>query len=192
MKVKLSIIIPHYDTYDLTYKLLKELSIQKTKEVEIIVIDDSQEKRLDVFKTIAYVIHNQGRTNISIARNQGINMAQGKYIAFIDSDDMITMDYIETLLNAIDNQEEDIIFFNWVDVNRNILYRKPSNPAVWKAIYKKEICPKFNESDSFNEDLYFQEEIKKGCYEHFYIDRVLYLYNSDRVGSLSWKNEHND
>jgi len=38
--VKLSIIIPYYETFDLTLKLLRNLAIQKTDEVEIILIDD--------------------------------------------------------------------------------------------------------------------------------------------------------
>ena len=48
--IKLSIIIPYYQTYEFTYKLLKELQIQVTDEVEVILIDDGcNEIRLDQF-----------------------------------------------------------------------------------------------------------------------------------------------
>ena len=38
--IKLSLIIPYYDTYEYTIKLLKELRLQKTDEVEVILVDD--------------------------------------------------------------------------------------------------------------------------------------------------------
>lgn len=185
--IKLSIIIPHWNTYDLTYKLLKELSIQVTDEVEIIVVDDSNDSRLDIFNNIAIIKHFNNKQGISRARNIGLLLSKGKYIAFIDSDDMITNDYIEVLINAINNHNEDIIVFNWVDFNKNIIYRQPRNYAVWKAIYKKDITPKFNENVEFDEDVDFQEELLKERHTYYYIDRVLYIYNSDRIGSSMYR-----
>lgn len=185
--IKLSIIIPHYDTYDLTYKLLKELSIQVNNNVEIIVVDDSNDLRLDVFSDIAIIKHFKIKQGISRARNYGVEISKGSYISFIDSDDMITNDYIDVLLNAIDTREEDIIVFNWVDFNNNLIYRQPRNYAVWKAIYKKDIIPRFNESVEFDEDVYFQEELLKNRHTYYYIDRVLYIYNSGRVGSSMYR-----
>lgn len=189
--VKLSVIIPYYNTYELTYKLLRELSIQKTNEVEIILVDDSNDARLDVFDEID-IIHFKERKGVSHARNIGINKAKGKYIAFIDSDDMITMDYIERLLNAIDNQNEDIIYFNWADFNENTLNINPQNYAVWKAIYKKEIIPLFNEEMYFNEDVDFQQKIKKKKLSEYFLNRVLYIYNSNRKGSQMWIKSRRD
>lgn len=185
--VKLSIIIPFYNTYELTYKLLKVLEFQKTDEIEIIILDDSNDSRLDEFKNIAIIDHHDGRTNLSKARNKGIDIAKGNYIAFIDSDDMVTWDYVETLIKAIKENPTDIILFNWADFNENEIIRHPENYAVWKAIYKKEILPRFNENIKYNEDVEFQEEIKKHNYSKSYIDRVLYIYNSNRIGSLMWE-----
>jgi hypothetical protein len=49
--IKLSIIIPYYDTYNYTIKLLRELQIQLTDEVEVILVDDGcNETRFDQFK----------------------------------------------------------------------------------------------------------------------------------------------
>lgn len=185
--VKLSLIIPHWNCYDLLEKLLKELSIQKTEEIEIIVIDDSKEKRLDQFKTVATIVHNKERVGLSNARNIGIELSQGKYIGFIDADDMITNDYVEILTKAIDERSEEIIVFNWADFNNNSIIRHPENYAVWKAIYKKEICPRFYKDQWYNEDVFFQEELNKNPHTKFFIDRVLYIYNSNRVGSNLWE-----
>lgn len=188
--VKLSIIIPYYETYNLTLKLLKELNIQKTNEVEIIVIDDGcNEIRLDEFKNFN-IIHLEQNGGVSKARNEGIKRAKGKYIAFIDSDDMITMDYIDRLLYLINTQEEDIMIFNWLDITNNSINIKPDNCAVWKALYKNNNLPMFDETLRAREDYFFQQELSKRNLTKFYYNRVLYMYNSGREGSLWWKETH--
>lgn len=191
-EIKLSIVIPYYQTYDLTEKLLDSLIVQNNENIEIIVIDDGcEEKRLDEwlgFNNIT-VIH-QENGGVSVARNKGIELAQGKYIAFIDSDDMVMPDYIEQLLNIIDTRDEDIITFNWLDINTNGVVRHPENPAVWKAIYKKEILPRFDETLRVREDYFFQKELENKSPTKCYYDRVLYIYNSGREGSLWWNETH--
>ena len=193
--VKLSIIIPYFETYELTDKLLMELIIQDKKEVEVIVIDDGcNEERLDDFTGFNHIqIIHQENQGVAKSRNKGIKLAQGKYIAFIDCDDMITMDYIETLLKAIDKYDTDIINFNWYDMSEHIEYRKPHNPAPWKQIYKKETMPTFSENYEYgHEDVPFQEEIDSGKYSITYLDKMIYMYNSNRVGSLYWKKIHKE
>lgn len=192
--VKLSIIIPYYKTYEMTDKLLMQLIIQDKEEVEVIVIDDGcNEKRLDEFTGFNHIkIIHEENGGVSSARNKGLELAQGKYIAFVDSDDMVMPNYVDTLIDLIDNRDEDIIYFNWLDINTNSLIRHPNNPAVWKAIYKKEILPKFDESMKAREDYFFLDELKKDQRTEYYYDKVLYIYNSGRVGSLTWKDKNGE
>ena len=200
--VKLSIVIPYYKTYELTKKLLISLIIQiNTPEIEIILIDDGcNETKFDsyldfidglgvTYKNNIKIIH-QENGGVSVARNKGIELAQGKYIAFIDSDDMVIPDYIEQLLNLINTRDEDIITFNWLDITTNNVIRYPSNPAVWKAIYKKDILPRFDENLRCREDYFFQQELESKNLTKYYYDRVLYIYNSGREGSLWWNETH--
>ena len=191
--IKLSIIIPYFETYELTNKLMKELSIQETDEIEVILIDDGcNERRFDdyVLWNNLKIIH-QDNMGVAKTRNKGIKEARGKYIAFIDSDDQITMDYVDTLLKAIDTYDTDIINFNWYDMTEHIELRKPHNPAVWKAIYKKETMPRFAVNEEYgHEDYTFQCELENGNYSITYLDKMLYLYNSNREGSLIWKKLH--
>ena len=192
--VKLSIIIPYFETYELTKRLLDSLIPQSNKEVEIILIDDGcNEEAFDDYVVLRSfdnlkVIH-QENGGVSNARNKGLELAQGEYIAFIDSDDMVMSNYIDTLLELINTREEDIILFNWLDINTNNVIRHPNNPAVWKAIYKKEILPRFEECYKAKEDYFFNEELDKGNHSKYYYDKVLYIYNSGREDSLTWKNE---
>lgn len=192
--VELSIIIPYYETFELTMKLLKLLSIQINDKVEVILIDDyckneffniKDELALNNIKLIEHKI-NKG---VSKSRNDGIEMANGKYVAFCDADDMVMSDYVEQLLNLINTRNEDIIYFNWLDINTNSLIRHPENPSVWKAIYKKEILPKFDETLKAREDYFFNEELDKGNHTKYYYDKVLYIYNSGRENSLTWKDK---
>ena len=188
--VKLSITMPFYETYDLTVKLLDRLIPQLTDETELIIKDDSNDLRLDAYKDYATIIHTEKRQGLPKARNIAIELAKGKYVAFIDSDDMVSEDYVETLLKAIDEHNEDIIFFNWQDMSTGEIVRHPRNYAVWKAIYKREMVPRFNEEMKYNEDVDFQGKID--CIEHteYDLDKLLYFYNSNRVGSQMWKKLH--
>ena len=205
--VKLSIIIPYFETYELTKKLLLNLIIQcHNFETEIIVIDDNYKPdyRLDKYikflkdefnleKRDLKIIHHEVNQGTAKTRNEGIELAKGKYIAFIDSDDMITMDYIETLLKAIDTYDTDVINFNWYDMTEHIEIRKPHNPAPWKQIYKKETIQRFREDLPYGrEDVAWQEGIDSGRYTITYLDKMIYMYNSNREGSLFWLSTHEE
>lgn len=187
--VKLSILIAYYDTFDYTIKLLKELRIQKTNDVEIILVDDGcHETKFDEFKEFK-IIHLDKNEGMSNALNIALDNAKGEYIGFIDSDDQITMDYIEILLETLKTHNEQIIFFDWVDFNKNEIVTHPENYALWKAIYKRNIFPRFEKDRRFNNDVPVQEELRSHDYSCYYIDRVLYIYNSNRIGGITWKLE---
>lgn len=205
--IKLSIVIPYYETYTLTMELLRELAIQKKDEVEIIVVDDYCKREFNKTKidgineiflhspiTVISHIENLG---VAKSRNEGIDEARGKYIGFIDCDDQITMDYIDTLLKAIDKYDTDVINFNWYDMTEHHEFRKPDNFAPWKAIYKKETMPRFREDMEYgSEDVIFQGEVQGGInagkLSVVYLDKLLYFYNSNREGSLLWKKIHRE
>lgn len=193
--VKLSIVIPYYNTYELTDCLLRNLLTQITDDVELILVDDGcNETRFDIYASMflhTRIVH-QENSGVSNARNKGIELASGNYVAFIDSDDMVMPNYIETLLELIKSHDEDIIYFNWLDVNTNEIVRHPDNPSVWKAIYKKEILPRFEECYKAKEDYFFNQELDKHGYTKYYYDKVLYIYNSGREDGLTSKNQRGE
>ena len=184
--VKLSVVIPYYKTYELTKELLNKLIPQLSEQVEVFLIDDGcDEKKLDKFDKDINIIHLEKNIGGASACNIGIKRSKGKYIALIDSDDMIADDYIETLLKHIDERTEDVIFFSWQDIHTKQIVKKPSNYAPWKAIYKKEVIPLFRDGWRYSYDVPFQEDLEKTNYSRYYIDKVLYYYNSNRIGSLT-------
>lgn len=188
--ILLSIIIPYYNTYKYTIKLLKELDIQYNDNVEVILVDDGcNEISFDEFNKFT-IIHLDKNYGASYAWNRGLDKASGSYIAFIDSDDMISMDYVDTLIDAIKNHDEDVIKFAWIDSDAMRLVRDPTNRGIWKAIYKKEVCPRFNEAWKERTDIPFDVALKNTQHTEYYIDKLLYFYHSKREGSITWNRRH--
>ncbi len=188
--VKLSIVIPFYKTYDLTVKLLDVLTPQLTDEVEVYLVDDGcNEIRLDEYKDKIKIIHLEKNIGGASAMNVAIKKVIGQYIAIIDSDDMVDKEYVSTLIDAIDNHEEEIIYFDWKDMNTGDVVHHPHNYAPWKAIYKKEKMPLFREGWIYSYDVPFQEDLYKLRLSEYFIDKILYYYNSNREGSLTLAKE---
>lgn len=189
--VKLSLVIPYFQTYDLLIQLLDVLVPQLNDEVEVFLVDDGcHEIRLDKYKDKINVIHLENNGGMSVALNTGIKQSTGKYIGFIDSDDLITEDYIKEFINAIDNHDDDLIYLDWKDMHSGEIVHNPDNYAQWRSIYKKEIVPLFDESIRISADVPFQDEINSKPRTRYYIGKVLYIYNSDRIGSLTWQKEN--
>lgn len=191
--IKLSIVMTYYQTYGLTERLLNGLIPQLTNDVELIIVDDGcNEEKLDDYTGYynVKVIHLQENGGVSKARNIGTEYARGQYIAYIDSDDMVMPDYVDNLSYLLDTHNEDVMIFNWLDITNNQLNKNPTNCAVWKAIYKKDIIPKFDEALRVREDYFWQKELEKNNPSVYYYDRVLYIYNSGREGSLWWNETH--
>ena len=187
-EVLISVIIPYYKTYEETTKLLDILEPQ-LKETEVIVIDDGcHEERLDEHNV--NIIHLEENHGLSYARNIGIKEAKGKYIVFVDSDDSVSPDYIETILNKIKTSEFDYCYFSWKAMNSNLTAIIKDNPpswnwAVWNAVYKKGYVELFDEDIRFCEDVPWQQKMRAKNGKKEIIDKILYYYNDGRPGSLT-------
>ena len=190
-KPKLSIVIPYYKTYELTKILLDNLCNQITDEVQVILIDDGcNDTRLDNYPI--EVIHCKKNGGLSYARNRGLEKATGKYLTFIDSDDDVSKDYIEKILNKIDTSEFDYCMFSFRYVGAMekdvIIKGEPEdwNNCVWNCIYKRSILGKFDENIQMIEDKLFNQAYRKGKREN--IEDILYNYLWGRYDSLSQRN----
>lgn len=115
---KVSIIIPIYNVENYLNDSLKSVVNQTMKEIEIILINDgSTDRSLEIIEkyrekdTRIKVIHqkNQGQ---SIARNQGINIANGEYVYFMDSDDIIDDNTVEICYKKSFKEDLDFLIFD--------------------------------------------------------------------------------
>lgn len=133
-KIKLSVIIPVYGVEDYIEDCISSLYSQLTKEVECIFINDgSKDRSIDILKNFLNKqsfkknirIIDQDNQGLSMARNNGVDLAEGDYVSFIDSDDYVLNDYIEEIINVIDhNKNVDLIHFNAIEENK-FLTQKP-------------------------------------------------------------------
>lgn len=117
--VNISIIIPVYNREKYIGTCLKSLIQPHMEGIEIIVVDDgSNDKTSDICnkfsKDYSFVrVIRQFNSGVAAARNTGIAAAKGKWIAWVDSDDRVSSNYIETLQLLKNYLEYDVIIFKY-------------------------------------------------------------------------------
>lgn len=108
--MKVSVIIPVYNSEKYLEKCLNSLIKQTLEDIEIVCINDgSTDNSLEILNAYAkkdrrIKVLSQKNLKQGAARNNGLKIAQGEFISFVDSDDWVDFDYLEKLYNAaIDN-----------------------------------------------------------------------------------------
>lgn len=122
-QVMVSVVIPCFNSEKWIKETLESVFNQSYRSIEVIVVDDgSTDKTKEIVcsfgETIKYIAQsNQGP---SIARNVGIREANGKYIAFLDSDDLWESDKLYKQVQYLEeNQNTALVFSNVTVVNQN-------------------------------------------------------------------------
>ncbi len=125
--VKISAIIPVYNSEKYLKRCIDSLLNQTLKEIEIIlindgstdnsqvIIDDYAKKFPSIFKIFSQPNHGQAS-----ARNLGLKCATGEFISFIDSDDYLELTAYEEAYNFSISNNLDIVCFNFFEENNNI------------------------------------------------------------------------
>lgn len=193
--IKLSIIIPYYDRFEQINKLFNVLFPQLTDEVEVIIVDDCSPTPLMVCNKdnrIKVITLEENSGGASVPRNVGLDNAQGEYIAFIDSDDLVKPNYIRTILNKINTTKFDYCFISWQSTtNKIVIMNNPPtwNCCVWNCIYRRETIgsERFDPKLKMAEDYDFNVRVRKGKKAN--ITDILYLYNETTPGSLTKQGE---
>lgn len=196
--MKLSIITPFYKCYEEFTKLVDRLIPQLNNQIEWIIVDDGchetrindyvyQDKYIKQWNSIHiwHLIENSG--GASLPRNIGLDNAKGNYIAFVDADDNVSINYIEKILEKT-KEEWDYCYLSWSMGNQVCLIENepPSwNCCVWNCIYKKELIgeERFRPDLIKAEDYDFNKRVRKGKKAN--ITDVLYYYNTNNPYSLS-------
>lgn len=192
--MKLSIIIPAHNNSEFLKPLLEKLMKQKTDEVEIIVAEDGSTEDMSFIDTFDVIsIHHENRLLPSGARNIGIDLAKGKYITFLDSDDDIIDDYISTLLDMMKTNADCYSYRFYADRNGCPSWKQEEvlwSYNVWSYLFKKDYIgdKRFDENKEFMEDIDFlRKVVVGGKIEH--IDKFMVIYNNENPTSQSHKYE---
>lgn len=127
--IKISVIIPVYNAEKTLKKCLDSILNQSLKEIEIILINDGSKDKSDgicqnyVKKDTRILYINKSNEGCSITRNLGIDIAKGKYITFVDSDDYLEKEMYKSMYNIAKKDNSDIVVcgFNILDEKYNHL-----------------------------------------------------------------------
>lgn len=169
----ISIIIPVYNTYNYLEKCVCSILKQSLRDFEIIIIDDGSDiktaslcDRLGEQDKRIKICHKENE-GVSVARNIGISLASGDYIAFVDSDDWVDSSMYEELIKISKKENINIVFCdattieegrkNCIDTFKTIphstvLEKKLITPNVLceiagsacRGIYKRDFILKYN------------------------------------------------
>lgn len=141
-----SIIIPCYNVGKYLDNCLKSILAQSFTDIEIIIINDgSTDDTLSVINTFKekdprIVLIDKLNGGVSNARNDGIKVAKGEYILFVDGDDYLEVNACETLYGIIAENRTDLVLFGMNIIKTNKLIKRPllmskSFYSSWQEYY---------------------------------------------------------
>lgn len=208
-----SIVVPVYKVEKYIRECIDSILNQTYKNLEVILVDDGSLDNCPyicdqyALKDKRITVYHKKNGGLSDARNYGLKMANGRYVMFIDSDDYIENDMVETLLKNIINYKADIsicdCYFLYKDkiikndVENNIqemshdealLRLNKQNSfgfAAWNKMYKKELFSTISfPKGKVNEDWYIMYKIFDKAKKVIYQPIAKYYYRQ-RKSSIS-------
>lgn len=212
-----SIIVPIYNADKNLKRCIDSILNQTYKELEVILLDDGSSDtsgqicdEYALLDTRVKVVHKEN-TGVSDTRNQGISMAKGEYIQFLDSDDWITPDATASFVRAATEQACDLVIADFYRVVNERVSQKGAieedglmdrlafatnmmqNPAdfyygvLWNKLYKRSVIEehqvKMDSEISWCEDFMFNLEYIRHI-QSIYVLKVPIYYYVKTKGSL--------
>ena len=202
----ISIIVPVYNVEHVLDRCIASLVAQTYPNLEIILVDDGSPDasagKCDAWNEKDQrirVIHQENR-GLSEARNTGIDAATGEYLAFVDSDDYVEPEYIESLLSAAQRNNADMVVCSYVDEDEHChpkeetpfvehemnidshqcmegIYRHMEFVLAWNKLYKAKIWETYRyPSGKLHEDEFAFHHIVTNCDSVVLVPDRLYHY----------------
>ena len=206
-----SIIVPIYNAEKYLGKCIDSLVNQTYKNIEIILINDgSTDNSKPIVNKYSYdsrvkIIH-QKNSGVSISRNNGIQVAKGKYIQFTDADDWLDNTMIEKMVYSAEKNNSDIVICGYYNIkNDNVKGVYLSNYDLtfknlisddstkyggfpWNKLIKKDVITNlYDDNIHFYENLLFFLENSKNIKIYSFIKEPLYYYNINDTSAVHSK-----
>lgn len=147
--VKVSIIVPIYNLEKKIEKCLRSLQQQTYQNLQVMLIDDgSNDRSLEICKRFEkedkrfQVLHHQNK-GVSYTRNRGIDCATGKYIMFVDGDDICLDDMVEQYVKVAERSCADIVIgaLKVIEPDGSYSIKTPETTGkVQKNIFWENLC----------------------------------------------------
>lgn len=208
-----SIIVPIYNSEKYVEACISSLIEQTYKKIEIILVNDgSTDGSLEVCrkwekKDSRIRLYSNPNYGVSYTRNYAIHKSEGEFIVFVDSDDIVSENYIATLISLIktDNVEiastSYVCFYNERKLKFNICKGKKivgrdiecafynlTTGMICGKIYRSKIIKEYNivfdENIAVMEDLLFNFQYARYCQQLAYNNSSLYGYRQRKNSSI--------
>ena len=210
----ITIIVPIFNMKIYLKRCLDSISTQTYKNIEIILVDDGSTdgsaEICDEYKNqdVRFKVIHQKNGGLSVARNSGLDVAQGKYILFIDSDDWIKDNMVQLLYEAVEQTNSDLAVCGFIltdgvtEINslwydnscvftreqayEELISNTTMQSQACNKIYKAEIIKSvyFPKGELF-EDIQMMHKVFRKCEKIAVISDRLYYYYT-RQNSISF------
>lgn len=209
----ISVIVPIYNNAPYLEQCLTSILFQTYSDLEIICVNDgSTDESLKILHTIAQkepriTVLSQENAGVSAARNAGLDVAKGEYIAFVDSDDELEPDMYKMLLNLAVEHQADIAHCGYKKIYQDgttkdvqgtkkllvqdsreaiecLLSGKHFVGSPCNKLYKHELFSdvRFDTSLKINEDVLVNVQVFRKAKKIVFLDLPKYHY-FERIGS---------
>ena len=198
MKPLISIIIPVYNVKDFVGKCLDSIAQQKYENLDIVIVDDGSTDRsgkiCDEFAALdkrMRVFHKKNG-GLSDARNFGIKKAKGEIIAFVDSDDLVSENFVNAMYEEMTKSDADVVVcgYNLVKPKKEVMSGKEAaaklltqqeniDIVAWNKLYKKSLFMDNNiwfPKGQKHEDTLTTYKVLSKARKVVYLDEALYCY----------------
>ena len=211
-----SIIIPVYRAEEFIVQCLQSITAQTYQDFEVILVNDgSPDQTANIAQEFIdqnhlehfHLIHKENG-GVSSARNVGLQLAKGEWVAFIDSDDWVESHYLENMIHSItlhhselclcgyDAYEMEAVRFDpWSNYPATAghlpddLPRLTSFDYIWARMYRRDILEKhgirFNEKIHYCEDNAFNFDYIRQIKTFSCVDTIGYHYRRGHTSALS-------
>ena len=164
---QLSVIVPVYKTKEYLCDCVDSI-LSNHVDMEIILVDDGSpddcgkicDDYAERFENIK-VIHKENG-GLSSARNAGLDIAQGDYLAFVDSDDMVSPFMLSKMLDTIKTQRADIVCCGMKILGTDTLYLDSAN---WQNEYDRDDCIELLISPCGTGDFYMNKMFRRNLFD---------------------------
>lgn len=194
--IKVSVMIPVYNTSKYLKKCLDSVIKQSLKEIEIICVNDgSTDNSLEILKEFSkkdkrIIIIDKKNGGLTSARNAALEIANGEYCLNIDSDDWIEQDYLKNMYEKAEKEDLDILISDFYDdfTNEKRIIRKVDlNLGDKEVITGKEYIQQFftcnflgyTWNKLIKRELYIKNKIK-------YNENIFMLEDVEVIGKLGY------
>lgn len=157
-EIKVSVIIPVYNTEKYLIECLDSVLNQTLREIEVICVDDgSTDNSLQILKEYQkkdarIIVLTQENKSAGAARNYGLSIAKGKYLSFLDSDDFFDKDLLKKAYKNAEKNNADIVVYKFKRFNEKTKEYTNCDWGFRKKYWpnKETVNYKDNPNDIFN------------------------------------------